>query len=292
MYRSPADPPPGGPLVTVRRYLDAIAAELDRVKLEAEGVTAYVIEAARFNPALNAALGGVQLQVGERDVHRVEAILGREAPEESEVTADDGEGPDAVRCPRCELAYCFHERARARASTAFSLVPLLMGALLVFSSRKRWRCHKCGHVWDDPKEGPAQVTPLGPDDPRPVFRLRRAHPGMGLFVGAIIGFLGSLAARTVDPIGNLLIVAGPLVGWFVGRSMQYDLCSLPGCRAPLPSDAETCPRCGGAVAGVIRRAEAHFSAAADFRRELAEVHRKKAKKKPSAKRKQASAAGA
>ena len=44
MYRSPADPPSGGPLVTLRRYLDPVAAQLDRASLEAAGITAHVIE--------------------------------------------------------------------------------------------------------------------------------------------------------------------------------------------------------------------------------------------------------
>jgi hypothetical protein len=286
LYRSPATPPGDGRLVTVRRYLDPLAAQLARTHLSAEGIHAYVIEAASFNPLLTGAAGGVQLQVSERDVERVEAILEASAPGAS-TAIDDEEGPGAVRCPECELAYCFHQRPRVRTSSLLSLAVLVAIPAVIFGP-KRWHCHKCGHVWDDPKEGPAEITRLEPGDPRPVFRLRRAHGGMGLFIGLSAGFLGGVVAG--PGLGLAVALGAILVGWLVGRSLRYDVCSEPECRAPLPSDAEDCARCKGSVAGVIRGAEKHFSAAADFRRELAALRPKPKKKGKASARNKASAA--
>jgi len=286
LYRLPATPPGEGHLVTVRRYLDPIDAQLARVHLSAEGIHAYVIEAASFNPLLTGAAGGVQLQVSERDVERVEAILSASAPGKS-AALDDDEGPDAVRCPECELAYCFHQRRRVRTSSAIPLAFLVSIPALLFG-RKRWHCHKCGHVWDDPKEGPAKMTRLEPGDPRPVFRLRRGHGGMGLFVGLIAGFLGGVVAG--PELGLAIALGAILVGWLIGRSLRYDVCSEPECRAPLPSDAEDCARCKGSVAGMISGAEKHFSAAADFRRELAALRAKPEKRSKADARTRASAA--
>jgi hypothetical protein len=265
LYRSLMTPPGEGRLVTVRRYLDPLAAQMARSRLSAEDIRAYVIEAASFNPLLSGAAGGTQLQVSERDVDRAEAILAASPPGD-DAAEGDGEGPGAVRCPACELAYCFHERRRAR--TNAPVLFAILGAIpsLIFG-RKRWHCHRCSHVWDNPKEGPAEMTRLEPGDPRPVFRLRRGHGGMGLFIGLMAGFLGGVVAGPQLGLGVALGVI--LVGWLIGRSLRHDVCSEPECRAPLASDAEECPRCKGSVAGVIRGAEEHFSAAADFRRELA-----------------------
>jgi hypothetical protein len=285
VYRSPPEPPSSGRLVTVRRYLDPVVAHADCAHLKAAGIPAHVIETASYNPLLANSLGGVQLQVGDGDVERAEEILAASAPGAT-VEVDDGEGPQAVRCPRCELAYCFHERPSARRNApgpALALVGL-MGALV---GPKRWNCYRCGHVWDDPEEGPAAMTPLVPGDPRPVFRLRRGHGGMGLFLGVMAGSLATLVIGGAT--GGL--AAAALIGgaWMIGGRLRYDVCSEPQCRAPLPPDAEDCPRCKGAIAGLVTTAEAHYAAAADVRRELAALRRlpaatsEKAEKKARAK---------
>ena len=75
----------------------------------------------------------------------------------------------------------------------------------------------------------------------------------------------------------------PLVGLLVGRKMTYDLCSVPSCRTALPPDLESCPRCNGFIAGVVRSADEHYSAAGDFRRELRAMDRKRLASKKKAK---------
>jgi rubredoxin len=278
VYRKSATPPqqPAGDLVTARSYPDTVMAEADRAHLASEGIVGYVIEAASFNPALASAIGGVRLQVSERDLERATEILGVISPEESE---GDDEGDGAVRCPRCELAYCAHERPRMH-NAAPGLGFLLLPYTMIFSE-KRWHCHKCGHAWDDPKAGPTRVTRLVPGDPRPVFRLRRAHGGMGLFLGAIAGAVAALLIKS--ELGVLLFFALIALGVSIGRALRYDVCSVPECRAPLPPEAEACPKCKGGIAGVVHTAEEHYAAAADFRRELAgiraDARAKKRKKK-------------
>ncbi len=257
-YRKSARPRAHGQPVVIRTYLDVMAAEMDRVHLESEGITARVIEAASYNPALGSSIaGGIRLQVSGADAERANAILGVSAPEESEGDADD---TAAVRCPRCELSYCFYERPRARHGLLALTLPLMM------FMKKRWRCRKCEHVWDDPKAGPANITRLEPGDPRPAFRLRRHHGGMGIFVGSLVGMVLSLL--TPFPYGLLLLIACASLGWLVGRAQRADVCSVPECRALVAHGAESCPRCKATLGGAIDSAPQHYAAAADFRREL------------------------
>jgi hypothetical protein len=265
-YREKQDVESGtGSLVTVRTYLDPVQAQLACTHLRAQGIEAHVFEATSYHPMLSGAAGGTRLQVREGDLVRADALL-TEHPGEDE-GRDDGEGSGVVRCPRCELAYCSYGSV-PRGSGGWSAPALLMAAFLP----KRWHCEKCGHAWNDPKEGPTAMTPLGPDDPRPVFRLRRDHKGMGLFLGVMSGMLAGLVTgllpRELAWLGAVFFMAAPVVGWAVGKSMKYDLCSDPACRTRLPPGREDCPRCNGAIAGVVLSAGDHYAAAADFRREL------------------------
>ena len=284
--------------VTIAKYLDVTEAQLARVRLGGEGIEAFVIEAAGFNPLLSGASGGVQLQVRERDIDRASAILAEVLPdveEQDDLDIAPG-GERVVRCPRCELEYCYHERSRGAGQ---ALNPLIMVGQLFASSftAKRWRCRKCEHVWDDADEGPKRMTRLEPGDPRPVFRLQRGRGGMGVFLGFMIGVLLAIIAsglskampadaRQIMVLASILLLVGaPVLGWLIGKGVRADVCSVPGCRTPLPRDAEECPGCKGTLAGSITSAPEHYSAVADVRRELAaarkaELPAKKKKKKP------------
>ena len=279
MYRSKDDDTAGtGELVTVRTYLDPTAAQLARTNLMSHGIEAHVIDAASFNPILNGATGGSRVEVREGDHARAASIL-RDRPGDGEL--DDGEGSGVVRCPRCELAYCFHERMRLEGSSAATTVAFFAAPFLLLR-RKRWHCHRCGFVWDDPKAGPEAMTALAPDDPVPVFRLRRAHPGMGLFLGLLAGFAVQLvlgAAFSGDQgaaplIFVLSFCVVPPLGFMIGRAFGHDVCSEPGCRTLLPAGRDECPRCRGAIAGRVQSVEEHYVAAAEVRRELAALHAK------------------
>ncbi len=253
--------------ITVAKYLDVTEAQLARVRLGGEGIEAFVIEGAGFNPLLSGAAGGVQLQVRERDLDRAQAILAEipgDADDEVEPDPPPG-GERVVRCPRCELEYCFFER----------------GAFVRLDFGMRWHCRKCDHVWDSADQGPLRMTPREPGDPRPVFRLRRGRGGTGVFLGLIVGFLCAMALsaavgrpegdmRMMLPCGMLFLMLGvPLVGWRLGAAVRSDVCSVPECRAPLPRDLEECPGCKGTIAGTITSAPEHYAALADVRRELA-----------------------
>jgi hypothetical protein len=283
-------------LVTVANYIDVVEAEMAKADLSAIGVRAFVIEAAAYNPMLSHAAGGVRVMVRDADAGIATAHLADRRISDARSDSDDGSDgdPDAVRCPRCELAYVAFEKRRLTTPIslsplwfAFLPVPILAVIALPFVSMlssKRYRCHKCLHVWDDKSAGPSQMTALLPDDPRPVFRLRRGSPGLGVFLGLLAGYLVEL---TLLPGAWWLLVAGPIAGYAVGGAIQKDVCSNPDCRAALPDDSTECKSCRGTIAGVIRRAHDHFSEAANVRRELAVDRERTAtkKKKKAAKKK-------
>lgn len=269
-------------LVTVATYVDVVEAEMARADLSVIGVHAFVFEPTGFGHTA----GGTRLMVRDADVGTAQAHLADQrrasATRGLQEEAEEAD-PDAVRCPRCELAYASYGRPKLwtpRNSSSllflvfFPAIAILFPFARLFQA-KRYRCEKCFFVWDDPKQGAKKRTPLAAGDPRPVFRLRRGSPGMGLFLGAGAGWLVVMVAM-VNP-GVVLLAS--LVGWTIGRSITKDVCSEPSCRAPLPPDVTDCPACHGTIAGVIGSAHEHYSEAADVRRELAAAHAKRARKK-------------
>ncbi|MEJ7735147.1 MAG: hypothetical protein WKG00_38915 [Polyangiaceae bacterium] len=72
-----------------------------------------------------------------------------------------------------------------------------------------------------------------------------------------------------DELGLVIFLIVVLGGWIFGATRVRHVCSEPTCRARLAPGAEECAACGGSVAGDIKHAPEHFSAAADFRREVA-----------------------
>jgi hypothetical protein len=294
-YREPPEADPQeDDLVAVANYIDLVEAELAKADLSTVGVRAFVIEAAGFNPILTHAAGGIRLMVRAADVQQATIHLTDRKSSATNADLDDGSdgSPDVTRCPSCELAYVAFEKRQI--TTPFNLsplwlaflpVPILAMAALPFAamlSARRYRCHKCLHVWDDKLAGPTELTALASDDPRPVFRLRRGSPGFGVLFGLGGGFLLELAGFA----GALWL--GALVGYALGGALRKDVCSNPDCRAPVTGDVAECASCHGTFAGIIRRAPDHFAESAKVRRELA-LERERWARRPRSKKKEKTA---
>ena len=88
-----------GDIVTVRNYLDPVAAEIARTVLQTAGIEAFVYESGAFNPMLSASLG-TDLRVNDYDLERAREILAA-ADEPGKGDAEDDDEPGAVRCHKC-----------------------------------------------------------------------------------------------------------------------------------------------------------------------------------------------
>ncbi len=167
------------PLVTLRR-LSLIEAEMAKVRLEAEGIPAFIADSAMSlnNPLV---LPNVQLQVLETHLGPADEILSRPADD----TVEGEYADEEYRCPKChrkavELLPLATGPRRARAG-CLSLAGVLLAGMLasavipagqaanavnavmawsglgwllvaalgitwILSSREK-RCIECGHVW-------------------------------------------------------------------------------------------------------------------------------------------------
>lgn len=93
-----------------------------------------------------------------------------------------------------------------------------------------------------------------------VHRVRRAHPVAAFFLGILLGcmFAGVLAMLflqdTINPWLQRLVLgigltAGISLSLTLERRGRHDVCSDRECQVALPAEAESCPRCGGRIAG-------------------------------------------
>lgn len=148
-----AMPPPTAPtqrlapdrLITIAAFREPIEAHLARSRLECEGVTCKLADehTAGVYAAAAPAVGGVKLQVRERDRERALRLLeeasARPTASAEWVTAD-------LQAPRCGACGSLRiEREPLGAGRAL-LVWLLLGIPLAFL--QRWqRCGHCGERW-------------------------------------------------------------------------------------------------------------------------------------------------
>ncbi|HEU5351362.1 MAG TPA: DUF2007 domain-containing protein [Terracidiphilus sp.] len=133
-------------LVTVRRYRDLTEAFLGRSLLESAGVAAWVADEnlVRMNWFYSNLVGGLRLQVDERDEADAREILDGEIPE----TIPYGEGEAYVQptCPKCGSAEIALGDGREGGR---SLVALYVLAIPVPPRKAAWHCEACGAQWID-----------------------------------------------------------------------------------------------------------------------------------------------
>jgi hypothetical protein len=107
----------------------------------------------------------------------------------------------------------------------------------------------------------------------PVFRVERTMSSrLGKVMGLSVMMLGMVTMRSFPELGvgmvHVMVGAAALglVGTAIGRLLRESRCSEPKCGSHLEPDEETCPRCGGTVAGVISHPKQRLAAEEELAR--------------------------
>jgi hypothetical protein len=151
-------------LVTVSTFNNVHEAEMARLALESEGISAVVIDAFAGGMLGHTVTGGVRLQVDENDVDAADTVLNRltgVAGAEYATPSDAGPWQPPQACPNCGAP----EVARRQKWVAFFIVAAFVFAIayvqdatmlgffivgtaaIVFLVAPSWRCRHCGHSW-------------------------------------------------------------------------------------------------------------------------------------------------
>lgn len=141
-------------LVTVRRYRDLPEAFVGRSLLESAGIPAWTADEhlVRMDWFLSNMVGGMRLQVDERDEAAAREILEEAAPK----TITYGEEQVYVQptCPKCGSAEITLGSGTERGR---SLLALYLLSIPVPPRKAAWHCEACGAQWVDAGNG----APLG-----------------------------------------------------------------------------------------------------------------------------------
>ncbi len=133
-------------LVTVERYRDLHEALLAKARLELAEIFCQLADenVVRADWFYSNAVGGVRLQVLERDCDAARAILQEAIPEQF---AWDGEDEPFVqpRCPRCQSLDIRFETL----NRPWTFLPMFLLGFTVPVRRERWACGACDAHWVD-----------------------------------------------------------------------------------------------------------------------------------------------
>lgn len=137
-------------LVTVRRYRDLTEAYVGRSLLESAGIPAWIADEhlVRMDWFLSNMVGGMRLQVDERDEAAALEILEAEVPR----TIPYGQEEAYVQptCPKCGST---EVTLGDGTESGRSLVALGLLAIPVPPREAAWHCEACGAKWVDAENG-------------------------------------------------------------------------------------------------------------------------------------------
>ncbi len=132
-------------LVTVARYRDLSEAIVARSLLESAGIAAELRDEnlIRLDWQISNFIGGLRLQVEDKDEATARAILAQPIPEEFHFGAfAEYEQPHCPRCGSIDISYEGASRGAALASLYILALPMARG-------RETWLCSSCGVRWED-----------------------------------------------------------------------------------------------------------------------------------------------
>jgi hypothetical protein len=148
------------PPVMIRRYQSLPEALLSKSILDSAGIESFLADEnlVRIDWFYSNLVGGIKLLVRNDDADAASKLLAQEIPKEFDV-AGIGEYRQP-RCPRCQsFDVIFDELNKKVAYMGFLFLKL---PISITSSK--WKCHKCGNVWEEGVDAGAS-EPRSPGEP-------------------------------------------------------------------------------------------------------------------------------
>jgi hypothetical protein len=144
----PDGPKPSESPVMIRRYQLLPEALLSKSILDSAGIESFLADEnlVRIDWFYSNLVGGIKLLVRAQDAETARKLLEQETPEKFDV---DGVGEyKQPRCPRCQsLDVAFDELNKRIAYGGMRLA-----SLPITITSDHWKCHSCGHEWQDDGE--------------------------------------------------------------------------------------------------------------------------------------------
>jgi len=140
-----ADEPEFSKLVTIRKFRDVPEAYIAKGLLDSAGIECFLFDEniVWTDWFWSNAVGGVKLRVREEDAAEAAELLGASQEEAPEQETSPPLVPE--RCPNCGSPDVTYQGLMKR----LAYFTVLLG-LPIPVKHVAWKCHACGHVWEDP----------------------------------------------------------------------------------------------------------------------------------------------
>ena len=129
-----------GNLIKIATFSHIIDAQPAKTKLELKGIECFIVDERILSKdwLYPYVVGGINLEVNERDVERAIEIL-HQTDSMEDVVSENNE----PHCPNCNSSDVHYEKFSQR----FVFTSWLHLSIPFPFLRKKWRCWKCGYPW-------------------------------------------------------------------------------------------------------------------------------------------------
>ena len=134
-------------IVVYRTFYNPIEASIVKARLEDSGVPCFLTDEniATIQPLYNQAIGGVKLNIFERDVEQVNQILAEEPPVIMEDEAQLDTTDALMTCEKCgSTNVSLGQATKKRFSWWVTLLSFFFG-VYPFKANNCYHCYNCGH---------------------------------------------------------------------------------------------------------------------------------------------------
>lgn len=138
-------------IVVYETFIDPINANIVKGLLDSYGIECFLTDEnmVTLNAMYSSAVGGVKLNVFEKDIYRISSILESENMDQ-EVATESVNDESKIKCPKCNsanVAFGGSVKRKFGFSVAliFSIITSLFLMVYPFKMRKVHHCFDCGH---------------------------------------------------------------------------------------------------------------------------------------------------
>lgn len=135
-------------IIVYRTFYNPIEANIIKAKLEDADIACFLTDEniATIQPLFNQAVGGVKLNVFEKDVLTIDTLL---VDNELEIAEEDqAENADIITCEKCGSTNVSYGLATKNKYSWWVTILSILMTVYPFKANKCYHCYKCGHEFN------------------------------------------------------------------------------------------------------------------------------------------------
>lgn len=134
-------------IIVYSTYYNPIEANIIKARLEASGIACFLTDenVATIQPLYNQAIGGVKLNVFERDVAKIDELLKEDISLQVEESAEENLDENKILCRKCGSTNVGYGQATKNRFGFFTTIISLLLFVYPFKAKQCYHCYDCGH---------------------------------------------------------------------------------------------------------------------------------------------------